>query len=67
MRLYEFEGKQLFQKLKIPIPDGKLASSSDEVHAIVSEMGGSVAIKSQVLTGGRGKAGGIKIVSGALL
>ncbi len=65
MRLYEFEGKQLFQKFKIPIPDGKIATSSDEVHSIVSEIDGSVAIKSQVLTGGRGKAGGIKIVSGA--
>ncbi|MFH2049328.1 MAG: ATP-grasp domain-containing protein [bacterium] len=65
MRLYEFEGKQLFQKFKIPIPDGKLASSADEVHSIVSNMKGSVAIKSQVLTGGRGKAGGIKIVNGA--
>jgi len=65
MRLYEFEGKQLFQKFKIPIPEGKIANSPDEVHSIVSNMDGSVAIKSQVLTGGRGKAGGIKIVSGA--
>ena len=38
MRLYEFEGKQLFQKFKIPIPDGKLATSADEVHSIVSNI-----------------------------
>jgi succinyl-CoA synthetase beta subunit len=65
MRLYEFEGKQLFRKFKIPVTQGHLASSVDEVYEVVSEMGCPVALKSQVLTGGRGKAGGVKLVEGA--
>jgi succinyl-CoA synthetase beta subunit len=62
MRLYEHEGKGLFAKFKIPIPDGRLASSPDEAAAMAKEIGGPVVLKSQVLTGGRGKAGGIKVV-----
>lgn len=63
MRLYEYEGKELFAKFKIPIPKGKLAQTPDEVEAIASELKVPVVLKSQVLTGGRGKAGGIKIAS----
>ncbi len=62
MRLYEFEGKQLFKKFKILIPEGRLAATPDEVAEAASEIGGPVVLKSQVLTGGRGKAGGIKVV-----
>ena len=63
MRLYEFEGKRLFKQFNIPVPEGKLASSPDEVYEIVKVAGPSV-LKSQVLTGGRGKAGGIKLADG---
>ena len=42
MRLYEFEGKQLFRKFKIPTPDGKLVTSADDVYAAVSEIGSPV-------------------------
>ena len=63
MRLYEFEGKQLFKKFGIPVPDGKLATSPDEVYNAVKAIGPS-ALKSQVLTGGRGKAGGVKLADG---
>jgi len=62
MRLYEFEGKGLFSKYGIPIPDGKIAGSGSEAAAIAKEFGRPVVLKAQVLTGGRGKAGGIKIV-----
>ncbi|MFQ5500146.1 MAG: succinate--CoA ligase subunit beta [Candidatus Zixiibacteriota bacterium] len=65
MRLYEFEGKELFQKCGIPVPCGQLASSPDDVHKAVSELGCPVVIKSQVLIGGRGKAGGICPADGA--
>ncbi|MDX9858702.1 MAG: acetate--CoA ligase family protein [candidate division Zixibacteria bacterium] len=65
MRLYEFEGKHLFSKAKIPVPDGHLATSAEEVYQIASNLDRPVAIKSQVLTGGRGKAGGIKLADGA--
>lgn len=63
MRLYEYEGKELFAKFKIPIPKGKLAQTPEEVEAVVAELNVPVVLKSQVLTGGRGKAGGIKIAN----
>jgi succinyl-CoA synthetase beta subunit len=62
MRLYEYEGKKLFGDFKIPIPDGKTATSSSEVESIAKELNKPLVLKSQVLTGGRGKAGGIKLV-----
>lgn len=64
MRLYEFEGKRLFKQFNIPIPDGQLASGPDQVSEIVQKIGPAV-LKSQVLTGGRGKAGGIKVAEHA--
>ena len=64
MRLYEFEGKQLFSRYGIPVPEGRVASSADEVYAIARDMGAPVIIKAQVLTGGRGKAGGIRPAEG---
>ncbi len=65
MRLYEYEGKELFKKHKIPVSESRLAKSPDEVYKAVTELGVPVVLKSQVLTGGRGKAGGIKIAEGA--
>jgi len=63
MRLYEFEGKKLFKQFGIPVPDGRLASTPDEVYEAVRKVG-PCALKSQVLTDGRGKAGGVKIADG---
>jgi succinyl-CoA synthetase beta subunit len=60
MRLYEFEGKQLFAEAKIPTPQGKVVSSADEAAQAAAEISFPVVLKSQVLTGGRGKAGGIQ-------
>ncbi len=62
MRLYEYEGKKLFSEFKIPIPKGKVVSTAEEAVAEAKAIGGPVVLKSQVLTGGRGKAGGIKVV-----
>jgi len=64
MRLYEFEGKRLFKQFNIPIPNGQLATAPEQVGEIVQKIGPAV-LKSQVLTGGRGKAGGIKIADNA--
>lgn len=61
MRLHEYQSKSLFKKYDIPIPNGKIASSAGEVKQISEELGGKVVIKSQVLVGGRGKAGGIRL------
>ncbi len=60
MWLYEHEGKELFRKMDIPIPKGKVARSVEESVEIAREIGYPVAVKAQILGGGRGKAGGIK-------
>ncbi|MEZ0290470.1 MAG: ADP-forming succinate--CoA ligase subunit beta [Sulfolobales archaeon] len=62
MRLYEYEGKKIFSEFGIPVPRGSIASSLDEVEIRVREIGFPAVLKAQVLVGGRGKAGGIKIV-----
>jgi succinyl-CoA synthetase beta subunit len=59
--LYEYQGKELFRHYGIPVSEGRLATSPDEASAAAAELGGQVVVKAQVLTGGRGKAGGIKL------
>jgi succinyl-CoA synthetase beta subunit len=59
--LYEYQGKQLFARFGIPVSDGRLATTSEEARAAADEIGGPVVVKAQVLTGGRGKAGGVKL------
>jgi len=59
MKLYEFEGKQLFRNMGIPIPEGDVAASVAEACVIADRIGFPVVLKSQILGGGRGKAGGI--------
>lgn len=66
MKLFEYQAKKLLKDYDIPEPGGQAASSADEAYEIVSKMNGKAVIKAQVLTGGRGKAGGVKIVSSAL-
>ncbi len=60
MRLHEYQAKQIFSKHGIRIPRGELAESIEDVKRIAEKLGGRVVLKSQVLVGGRGKAGGIK-------
>ncbi|MFN8460041.1 MAG: ADP-forming succinate--CoA ligase subunit beta [Anaerolineae bacterium] len=61
MKLHEYQSKRIFAKYGVPIPKGDVASTAVEVRNITRELGGPVVIKSQVLVGGRGKAGGIKV------
>ncbi len=61
MKLHEYQSKQIFTKYGIPIPKGRVAATADEVKQIAKELGSRVVIKSQVLVGGRGKAGGIRL------
>jgi succinyl-CoA synthetase beta subunit len=61
MKLHEYQSKQIFTKYGIPIPRGKVTNTAGEVKQIAEELGGKVVIKSQVLVGGRGKAGGIRL------
>ena len=61
MDLYEYQGKELFKRFGIPVSEGRVASTPDEARAAAEELGTQVVVKAQVLTGGRGKAGGIKL------
>src|SRR5215831_16983766 len=60
MRFYEFEAKALFAKHGIPLLKGRVATTAGDAKKIAAEIGGAVVLKSQVLTGGRMKAGGVK-------
>jgi succinyl-CoA synthetase beta subunit len=59
-RLFEYQGKELLKKAKVPIPPGEVAKTPQEARKIAEKIGKPVAIKSQIWAGGRGKAGGIQ-------
>lgn len=63
MKLHEYQSKQLFSQYGIPIPRGRVAMTAAEAKSIAEELRGRVVVKSQVLVGGRGKAGGIRLAS----
>ncbi|MDQ6637123.1 MAG: ADP-forming succinate--CoA ligase subunit beta [Candidatus Dormibacteraeota bacterium] len=64
MKLLEYQAKEVLSQLGIPIPSGKVATTPDEAARACAELG-PVAVKAQVPVGGRGKAGGIKLVQTA--
>ena len=61
MDLFEYQGKSLFARVGVPVPDGRAARTPTEARAAAEELGGRVVVKAQVQVGGRGKAGGIKL------
>ena len=61
MKLQEYQAKRIFGQFGVPVPQGDVATTPAEARAIAERLGGTVVIKSQVLVGGRGKAGGIKL------
>ncbi len=61
MRLYEFEGSDLFRREGIPVPNYAVTSSPREARQKAEEIGLPVVIKAQVLVGGRGLAGGVQV------
>ena len=62
MDLYEYQGKELLQQFGIETLEGTVVRSPEDAKKAAEQFGGTVAVKAQVLTGGRGKAGGIKVV-----
>lgn len=60
MRFYEFEAKKLLAKQRVPLPRGGTAKTPEDAGRLAAEIGGPVVLKSQVLSGGRMKAGGVK-------
>jgi succinyl-CoA synthetase beta subunit len=63
MDLLEYQGKQLFARHGVPVPDGRHAASVEEAIAAADEIGYPCVVKAQVQIGGRGKAGGIKVAN----
>ncbi|HZU85884.1 MAG TPA: ADP-forming succinate--CoA ligase subunit beta [Anaerolineaceae bacterium] len=61
MKLHEYQSKAIFARYGIPIPRGRVAGIASEAKQIAEELGGKVIIKAQVLVGGRGKVGGIRL------
>ena len=61
MKLQEYQAKQIFTRYGVPIPRGRVTTTAAEAKQIAEELGGKVVIKAQVLVGGRGKAGGIRL------
>ncbi len=61
MNLHEYQSKLRFAEFGIPIPQGKVAHDPQQVYETAKELGRPVVVKAQVLTGGRGKAGGVKL------
>jgi succinyl-CoA synthetase beta subunit len=59
--LYEYQAKDLFAAHEVPVLPGRTVTTSDDASAAASEIGGAVVVKAQVKTGGRGKAGGVKL------
>jgi succinyl-CoA synthetase beta subunit len=62
MNLHEYQGKEVFRAGGIPVPPGDVARTVEEAETIAARLGFPVVIKAQVLIGGRGKAGGVKVV-----
>ncbi|HUF37741.1 MAG TPA: ADP-forming succinate--CoA ligase subunit beta [Anaerolineales bacterium] len=63
MNLHEFQSKEIFARHGVPVPKGEVAVTPAEAAAIAERLGGRAVIKAQVLTGGRGKAGGVKLAN----
>ena len=64
MDLLEYQGKSLFARAGVAVPDGRVATTAAEARDAATELGGRVVVKAQVQVGGRGKAGGIKLADG---
>jgi succinyl-CoA synthetase beta subunit len=65
MNIHEYQAKELLKRFGVPVPRGKVASSAQEAAAIARELGGLCVVKAQIHAGGRGKAGGVKLVKSA--
>ena len=61
MNLHEYQARELLKAAGIPVPDGQVATTPEEVETIAKDLGGAVVVKAQVHAGGRGKAGGVKL------
>ncbi len=65
MNIHEYQAKERFRAAGIPVPPGEVATTPDEAETIARKFGGTVVVKAQVHSGGRGKAGGVKLAKTA--
>ncbi len=65
MKLHEYQSKDLLAKYNVPVPEGEVTDNPEGARAIAEKLGGNVVVKAQVLMGGRGKAGGVKLFTNA--
>jgi succinyl-CoA synthetase beta subunit len=65
MKIHEYQAKAILAKFGVPIPRGEVAFSAQEAGEIARRFGGTVVVKAQIHAGGRGKAGGVKVVKAA--
>jgi succinyl-CoA synthetase beta subunit len=61
VNIHEYQAKDIFRRHGIPVPPGEVASTPEEAEQIARQYGGTVVVKAQVHSGGRGKAGGVKL------
>ncbi|HEX9080120.1 MAG TPA: ATP-grasp domain-containing protein, partial [Desulfuromonadaceae bacterium] len=62
MNIHEYQAKEILNSFGIPIPRSRVALTADQVERAAKEMGGHCVVKAQIYAGGRGKAGGVKVV-----
>jgi len=65
VNLHEYQARDLLKRYGIPVPDANVADTPEQARSIAQRLGGKVVVKAQVHAGGRGKAGGVKLVDGA--
>ena len=64
MKVHEFQAKEIFRKHGVPVPQGQQVQGPEETARFVDRVGGKGVVKAQIYAGGRGKAGGVKLVRG---
>ena len=63
MKIHEYQAKEILRAFGVPVPNGAVARTPEEVEAIARDLGGAVVVKAQIHAGGRGKGGGIKLAA----
>jgi succinyl-CoA synthetase beta subunit len=65
MKIHEYQAKQILSRFGVTVPNGEVAYTPEEAREIATRLGGTVVVKAQIHAGGRGKAGGVKVVRSA--
>ena len=66
MKIHEYQAKSLLSKHGVPVPEGQVVNTHSEAIDVAERFGGNVVVKAQIHAGGRGKAGGVKLVSSSM-